>query len=680
MFGGRIKSRRQQGQRAGVSAGRRPAAAGFERLEGRLLFAMTVFTVDADRSAIVLSGEAKGIDLERQGDRSLRASYDGVIVADVQDNSIRFLGGGELVAETRGSYDPGNAPANYAAEAEKFGVTLGQAAVRGLVMDVTSEALPLAADGSFASSGEQIAVTSGRFDYDVRSGGEGNFDLAGRSGANVTAAPSTVTTVDGVKTLTIPVDITYNYDDAELRLLGTIVGTVGSDGGTGPRVDANGPSAGTAFENLYTIGVTTDAGVVDQNGTVTDFDDTTLASGRVTLATRPDGEAERLAAFTAGTPITASYDAATGVLTLGGTASVDQYQQVLRTVTYNNTAAAPTPGDRSIQIVLNDGDGDGAAAASTIKVEEPFNANVTTIGTGANKSAVFTDADGTVTTITLAGAGTATVRFSGATEQVAAKGVLRVTGTDVRLVGVAATGTSALSKMTFKPVGGNGAVDVAGITADGALSSVGGKGVNLTGVLDVNGRIGKAAFNSLTGATVTAGSILSLAVAGNVSSSTVTAEDGFVPLAPSLGTLAVKGRVENSTIASAGNIFSVKAAGMVGSNVYAGLAAGADRFPGAGAFASEAGILKLTLKGAAGAATFDDSVIAADNLGKINLGVVDTDNAAPFGVTGDTVAGLTATNTSRQKLKLTKLDDPTAAATAIAGQTFTYGAFEVRVV
>src|SRR5439155_1426452 len=69
---------------------------------------------------------------------------------------------------------------------------------------------------------------------------------------------------------------------------------------------------------------------------------------------------------TTGTPITAAYNAGTGVLSLTGVTTVANYQQVLRTVTYNNTAAAPTTTARSVTFVVNDGTTNSATATSQV--------------------------------------------------------------------------------------------------------------------------------------------------------------------------------------------------------------------------------------------------------------------------------------------------------------------------
>ena len=66
-----------------------------------------------------------------------------------------------------------------------------------------------------------------------------------------------------------------------------------------------------------------------------------------------------LAATTTGTSITASYNAATGVLSLSGTDTLAHYQAVLDSVTYSSSSQNPTnfgaDTSRSISWVVNDG-------------------------------------------------------------------------------------------------------------------------------------------------------------------------------------------------------------------------------------------------------------------------------------------------------------------------------------
>ena len=657
-----------------------------ERLERRMLFATTVFTIDPSLSAITLEGEASGFDLKRQDDGSLRARYEGEIIADyTAGTSIRFLGGSDIIAETRGSYDPGNASGNYAAEVRQVGLTVFEAVIRQLQLDLVSDPISVSG-GSFASSGERVRVTSGRFSYDSAVGSDDSFDLADEEVANRTASASTVTTgADGVTRLTIPVDVTYEYSEAsaKLTLKGQIVATAGADGGLRPRVDANGSTFGSGYSTAFITGGPAVAAVAagEDGLRVSDFDSPTLTGATATLLSRPNGAVETLAVSTAGTPLTASYDGASGVLTISGSGSPANYQTVLRTLQYDNDAATPTLGNRTVRIVASDATGAGPAADSVIGVEEPFNANVVRVGASENRSVTFSDADGTVTTITLTGGGTATVRLEGAATHTARRGGVIVSGTNIRIVGLEATGTGPVSKLGIRAVGGNGAVDLPEATVDGPLKGFGGRGVNATGTLDFNGRVNSATLRDVASATISFSSIGNLTVAGSMLNSTLSVEAPFTPELPALRTLTVRGAIVDSRIEAGGTIGSIKAARLVNSEVYAGIT-GPDRFPSTGAaFANEAAIRKLTLKSAPGTTAFDNSVIAANNLGKINLGVVDTDNGGtPFGIAADTIASLSATGPSGQRLRLSRLDDPALLAAALPGTGFTFGDFQIRLV
>jgi HlyD family secretion protein len=82
----------------------------------------------------------------------------------------------------------------------------------------------------------------------------------------------------------------------------------------------------------------------------------------------PKGASESLSASTAGTNITSSYNAATGVLTLSGEDSVANYQRVLRSVTYNNTSQTPHTAPRVLKFVAGDGIRDGNIGTTTVTI------------------------------------------------------------------------------------------------------------------------------------------------------------------------------------------------------------------------------------------------------------------------------------------------------------------------
>ncbi len=100
--------------------------------------------------------------------------------------------------------------------------------------------------------------------------------------------------------------------------------------------------------------------------TVTDVNNPSLGSATVTITNLLDGGAESLAATTTGTNIITSYDSATGILTLSGTDTLANYQQVLRSVTYNNTSPLPDITPRLINFIVNDGTEDSTVAITTL--------------------------------------------------------------------------------------------------------------------------------------------------------------------------------------------------------------------------------------------------------------------------------------------------------------------------
>lgn len=107
--------------------------------------------------------------------------------------------------------------------------------------------------------------------------------------------------------------------------------------------------------------------------TITDANDATLASAVVALAAN-FVQGEDVLAFANQNGIAGSYNAASGVLNLTGSAAVADYETALRSVTYENTSDNPTPLPRTIRFVVNDGKNVSAPAArniSPIAVNDP---------------------------------------------------------------------------------------------------------------------------------------------------------------------------------------------------------------------------------------------------------------------------------------------------------------------
>jgi hypothetical protein len=113
--------------------------------------------------------------------------------------------------------------------------------------------------------------------------------------------------------------------------------------------------------------------VIDSGLTVTDPDNTTLASATVSITNFVSGE--DVLAFTNTNSTTygniATSSSTTGVLSLssaGSTATLAQWQAALDAVTYNNTSHNPTTTDRTITFVANDGTLPSNTGTKTVSV------------------------------------------------------------------------------------------------------------------------------------------------------------------------------------------------------------------------------------------------------------------------------------------------------------------------
>lgn len=86
----------------------------------------------------------------------------------------------------------------------------------------------------------------------------------------------------------------------------------------------------------------------------------------VTITNRLDGANELLTVDTSGTSIVADYR--NGLLTLSGVDSESNYQQVLRTVRYENTSEDPNTTDRQVEFAVRVAEFDSVIATSTLTV------------------------------------------------------------------------------------------------------------------------------------------------------------------------------------------------------------------------------------------------------------------------------------------------------------------------
>ncbi|NES00162.1 MAG: hypothetical protein F6J86_41260, partial [Symploca sp. SIO1B1] len=145
-------------------------------------------------------------------------------------------------------------------------------------------------------------------------------------------------------------------------------------GNRAPELDLNGVDAGIDFTSNFS-GVA--VSVVDTDLSLSD-NSNELVGVTVRITNLQDGTTESLSADTTGTNITATYNSATGALSLLGTDTVANYQQVLGSITYNNTAATPNTTDRLIEFVVDDGAShSNASQVATTTVTVGMNLNGT---------------------------------------------------------------------------------------------------------------------------------------------------------------------------------------------------------------------------------------------------------------------------------------------------------------
>ncbi|MDR6663754.1 T1SS-143 domain-containing protein, partial [Tardiphaga robiniae] len=140
-----------------------------------------------------------------------------------------------------------------------------------------------------------------------------------------------------------------------------------------PVADLNG--AVTAGNDVIVTAVEQMPQWILSGATLTDVDSTTMHSMKVTLTTQPDGlGVEGLSFNTSALDALAAahlnyvYDATNGVLTVTGDASTATYQTIMRGVVYQYTGDAPSTGDRTVTVVVNDGLDNSITHTATVHV------------------------------------------------------------------------------------------------------------------------------------------------------------------------------------------------------------------------------------------------------------------------------------------------------------------------
>jgi hypothetical protein len=141
-----------------------------------------------------------------------------------------------------------------------------------------------------------------------------------------------------------------------------------------PIPDLNGFGPGNNVEAYYLLG-SGSTPIASPQGAFEDVDNEMLVSAVVTLMTRPDGAVEFLKSRVISSGITIGpYNPSNGELRLIGSATLAEYNNILRGVMYNNESATPSLEDRIIEVVANDGLGDGPTTSTTLGLLSANNA------------------------------------------------------------------------------------------------------------------------------------------------------------------------------------------------------------------------------------------------------------------------------------------------------------------
>ena len=191
-----------------------------------------------------------------------------------------------------------------------------------------------------------------------------------------TANPSSAT-----RTVLVQVD-----DGPELSntVTGTVAVTAINDA---PTVNASGASP------AFTEGGA--AVVVDPSLTVGDVDSSALVSASLSITTGHE-PTEDVLALPATPGLTSSFNAATGVLTITGSATPAAYETALRTVTYANTNADnPSSTTRTVRFVVDDGETDHHASTAADAPVQVAPVNDAPVLSNGGNTVTFTEDDAT---------------------------------------------------------------------------------------------------------------------------------------------------------------------------------------------------------------------------------------------------------------------------------------------
>ena len=153
-----------------------------------------------------------------------------------------------------------------------------------------------------------------------------------------------------------------------------------------PVLDLDADNSSGSFQSTFRNAFTENGApvpIADVDTSITDADSTTLVSATIKLANPETGDLLTVSGVLPGAITTAGYDPGTGVLTLTGSGTLDEYEIALKQIRYSNTSDDPVAGDRLIEVVVNDGANNSNLAVAVISVTATNDAPVITVDPAA---------------------------------------------------------------------------------------------------------------------------------------------------------------------------------------------------------------------------------------------------------------------------------------------------------
>ena len=288
------------------------------------------------------------------------------------------------------------------------------------------------------------------------------------------------------------------------------------------------------------------------------------------------------------------------------------------------------------------------------------------LGSGGAKSVTYPALGGTTATVAFSGAGSATVHFQGdSISQSTKNNAVTLSGSNILVTGVDGTQTTTNTVLKVTTKNGTGTVSMGEITSNGSYKSIQGTGLVLTDGAAVTGSIGNINVQRITGGSITLGTgvattinvatdasfdltasaLKSIAVGGNLASSTITLLRATQGSMTDLSSLAVKGSITGLTLDSRGSLGNLSGTSLLNSTIFSGVGSLAfgQRLPNSsGDFTNVNKISSLKLKKSTGVVSFSNDLVSAHNLGSFALGGVLLSNGLlPFGLAANKYNSLT---------------------------------------